>query len=134
MALLTHYKVITVTHHQLNVNEIGHFFLRGESKDEKSLNLKHIQERYNINDCMYLETCNRVTFIMYANDFDCNNQLSQFFKSVNPQLEEQTLANIRNFVSVYEGEAAIKHVFELTSSMDSLVVGEREIFRQFREA
>ncbi len=134
MALLTHYKVITVTHHHLNVNEIGHFFLRGESKDEKSENLRRIQEMYKMSDCMYLETCNRVTFIMYADDFDCHSQLSSFFMAVNPNLEAQTLANIRNFVSVYEGEAAIKHVFELTSSMDSLVVGEREIFRQFREA
>jgi len=33
-----------------------------------------------------------------------------------------------------EGEDAINHVFELASSMDSLVIGEREIFRQYKES
>ena len=134
MALLSNYKVITVTHHQLNVNDIGHFFVRGEDKASKSERIDLLKETFDIQECIYLETCNRVTFVLYSSTFNCRTQLADFFNVVNPDLKDGSLSNILKFVSHYEGESAIKHVFELASSMDSLVVGEREIFRQFRES
>jgi len=53
---------------------------------------------------------------------------------VNPGLNAAQLKKISKFVDVYHGSKAVNHLFEVASSMDSLVVGEREIFRQFREA
>lgn len=57
-----------------------------------------------------------------------------FFQKTSPKLSEQHLNQIGKFVSDYQGTAAVNHLFELASSVDSLVVGEREIFRQFRNA
>lgn len=135
MALLSNYKVVTVTHHNLNVNEIGHFFLRTTDQPEgRNQQISVVKEKFGLEECLYLETCNRVAYVFIkAGQLD-KDFLSAFFQEVNPQLETQTLASIDKFVSALEGEAAIQHVFELASSMDSLVVGEREIFRQFREA
>jgi len=135
MSLFSNYKVVTVTHHNLNVNEIGHFFLqKSDSKKGQLERLKALKSTFHLDECLYLETCNRVTFLLYCGSELTTTFLQEFFKQVNPQLEEKTLSNIQKFVSTYEGEAAIKHVFEMASSMDSLVVGEREIFRQFRTA
>lgn len=134
MALLSSYKVITVTHHNLNVNEIGHFFLRKQDNQDRGQSLSALKAQFDIEECLYLETCNRVAFVFYKPGNLSNQFLGKFFKVVNPQLEQKTLSNIDKFVSAMEGEQAIQHIFELASSMDSLVVGEREIFRQFREA
>ena len=134
MALLDNYKVITVTHHNVNVGDIGNFYIQcneGESAYDK---LKSLAPSFKYSESIYLETCNRVCYILFG-DFELNKTfLSEFFKAVNPSLSEVTLTSINKYVSVYEGEEAIKHVYELASSMDSLVVGEREIFRQLRKA
>ncbi len=132
MSSLSEYKVITVTHHNINVNDIGHFFLRKSDSPEAST--RAIKEFFGIQEFLYLETCNRVTYLMYSELEMDEAFLETFFSKVNPELEEKTVKNISKFVSTYEGEAALKHVFELASSMDSLVVGEREIFRQYRKA
>ena len=134
MSLTSNYKVITVTHHNINVNEIGHFYLNVGDDDRVNKGISLLKSQFNIQECQYLETCNRVTYILYA-DLDIDNKfLADFFETINPNLKTETLQSISKFVSVYEGDKAIKHVFELASSMDSLVVGEREIFRQYRNA
>jgi len=135
MALLSKYKVVTITHRNLNVNDIGHFFLRKNetgSSHKQQINL--LKDTFQIQECLYLETCNRVTFLFYADVQLSQDFLSAFFKLVNPDLEILTLENINKFVTVYEGQDAVQHIFEMASSMDSLVVGEREIFRQLRKA
>jgi len=134
MAFLSQYKVITVTHHQLNVNELGHFYIKGDDQAEKSDRLHEIQKNFGISEALYLETCNRVTYILYSEQGHNDEFLKKFFLAVNPALENDTMGKLHNFVSTYEGDAAVRHVFELASSMDSLVVGEREIFRQLRQA
>ncbi len=135
MSLLSNYKVLTITHHNLNVNEISHFFLR-KNNDQSSQNekLQDLKQSFKLEECLYLETCNRVTFLLFTEVVINTDFLRSFFLQVNPELAATTLYSIEKFVSVYEGESAVKHIFEMASSMDSLVIGEREIFRQFRTA
>ena len=134
MNLLDNFKVLTITHHNLNVDEIGHFVVHHEGSEDLKNKLHNIREKAHLEEMMYLTTCNRVSFICYGNeDFD-NDFVSHFFKLVNPDLSDEMLVKLHKFVDVYEGSKAINHLFEVASSMDSLVVGEREIFRQFRES
>lgn len=134
MALLDNYKVITVTHHNVNVGDIGNFYIHCENEQSPYEKLKQLAPSFEYTESIYLETCNRVCYILFG-DFDLNKTfLGKFFKAINPSLEDSTLDSINKYVSIYEGESAINHVYELASSMDSLVVGEREIFRQLRKA
>jgi glutamyl-tRNA reductase len=132
MSLIDNYKVITVTHHNLNISEIGNFYVKVEEQENPYIRLKKVNANFQIQECVYLETCNRVCYIFFGNLEMTNEFLKDFFNKINPSLDQTTLNGINSFVDVYEGECAIKHVFELASSMDSLVVGEREIFRQLR--
>ena len=135
MSLLSNYKVLTITHHNLNVNEISHFFLqKNDDQNSQSEKLQKLKDSFQIEECLYLETCNRVTFLLFSDVVVNTEFLRAFFLKVNPKLAATTLYSIEKFVSVYEGESAVRHVFEMASSMDSLVIGEREIFRQFRVA
>jgi len=130
MSLIESYKVITVTHHNLDVQEIGSFYIQNEDKNSVIAGLKL---KYNIDEFLYLETCNRVSYVLYTGLEIDQNFLDSFFYDINPQLKDVS-GSVQKFVSIYEGESAVKHVFEMASSMDSMVVGEREIFSQFRSA
>ena len=132
--MLDNYKVLTITHHNLNVDEIGNFVIHYDNKDQLKTKLSELKANTKLDELIYLSTCNRVSFICYSNaefDFD---YVKNFFSHVNPDLEEEKLKKISKFVDVYHGSKAVNHIYEVASSMDSLVVGEREIFRQFRES
>jgi len=47
---------------------------------------------------------------------------------------EKLAHDISKVADYHQGAECIKHIFEVASSLQSLVIGEREIFRQFREA
>lgn len=134
MSLLDNFKVLTITHHNLNINEIGNFYIKPPHTSNKSLFLKALKDKFSFSEFIYLETCNRVSYIFYA-DLEIDEQfIAEFFNTVNSDLQKMPSDVLQNFITVFEGEKAIQHVFELASSMDSLVVGEREIFKQFRTA
>jgi len=134
MNMLDNYKILTITHHNLNVDEIGHFVIHHEDRNDLKGKLHHLCQKVHLDELIYLSTCNRVSFICYSNEEFDLEYIKRFFRVVNPKLDEDKLKKINNFVDIYQGSKAVNHIFEVASSMDSLVVGEREIFRQFREA
>lgn len=134
MKLLEDYKVITITHHNLNVDELGYFVVKHENKEELKSRLDTLMHKLQLRELVYLSTCNRVSFIYISEQDISGEYLRTFFKCVNPAISESHLQKIDKFVSTYQGLQAVNHVYEVAASMDSLVVGEREIFRQLREA
>ena len=134
MSLIDQYKVITVTHHNLDIADIGNFYVHVKAQSNQEEALRALKEEMAFDELMYLETCNRVCFIVYCPRTLDSDFLRYFFETVNPNLAKETLDHIHSFAELYQGESAIKHVFEMASSMDSLVIGEREIFRQFRSS
>lgn len=134
MKLLEDYKVITITHHNLNVDELGHFVVKHDNKADLKSKLELLKQELQISELVYLSTCNRVSFIFVGEADLTKEYLKQFFTIVNPELKAETLQKIDKYVSTYAGLPAVNHIYEVASSMDSLVVGEREIFRQLRNA
>jgi len=132
--MLDNYKILTITHHNLNVDEIGNFVVHHGSKEDLKAKLTQLKASTNVEELIYLSTCNRVSFICYSNEEFDLDYVKAFFRVVNPDLGEDKLKKISKFVDVYSGSKAVSHLYEVAASMDSLVVGEREIFRQFREA
>ncbi len=51
-----------------------------------------------------------------------------------PDLASATIAKTAAAMQLLHGVAAVRHLLEVAASMDSLVVGEREIIRQLRES
>lgn len=134
MRLLDDYKVLTITHHNINVDELGYFVIKQNSDEELQHKLDELKSAMQIEELIYLATCNRVSYIFTAATELSTEFVQQFFTAVNPDLKKETSTKIEKFVSTYEGLQAVNHVMEVASSMDSLVVGEREIFRQLRQA
>ncbi len=132
--MIDNFHIITLTHQTIKVDQIGHFVVKHQSKDDLRDKLTQVKDEYNINEIVYLSTCNRVSYILYSEAELNENFLKKFFHSINVELSEDRLNKLTNFVRLYSGIKAINHLFELSASIDSLVVGEREIFRQYREA
>ena len=126
--MLNSLHIIAFTHRAFNFDEIGLFHLEDSSRI-KSLN--KLKSDLNVDELMYLSTCNRVEFIINSNlKIDAKFLeilISNFISS----------KNIKYFVNktaVFSGKNAVHHLFSVASSIDSLVVGEREIITQVRKA
>lgn len=104
---------------------------RAEQKDER---LEALRSHFHLNEIMYLSTCNRVTYFFSSETPVTKEFVSAFFLYINPLLPEEQYLNLHNTVQVFVAEQAIQHLVELAASIDSMVVGEREIIRQLREA
>jgi len=74
-------------------------------------------------------TCNRVIYLYKSASALNLPFLTAFFHTVNPTLSPDYVQRI---ITAYEGKEAINHIYEVAASIDSLVVGEREILRQIR--
>ena len=60
--------------------------------------------------------------------------LIQFFKAFNPLWNDEEVNNALSLADIFNGEDAVNHLFKVASSLDSLVIGEREIITQVRKA
>jgi len=129
------YKVFTITHRNTNLNDIGHFVLsENESDSVLKERLFQIKNLMGMRELMYLATCNRVMFF-FTSDDNADGQFypSKFISSVYAHLSTEIQEIAHKNSLIFEGREAISHLFEVAASMDSMVVGEREILRQLRE-
>lgn len=134
VGVISNYQILSISHQTLDINEIGQFVIKHDNSRELAQRLANLKEKLGIEELLYLSTCNRVCFLMYNEEVVTKDWIRAFFSAVNPQLNDETLGKLDLFVNHYYGEKALSHLFELTSSLDSLVVGEREIYRQFRQS
>ena len=123
------YKILTVTHHNVKLNTLGQYAFSCEDTELPD-HLFSLKEHAEIDEIMYLSTCNRIMYFFYTDQKIDTPFITSFFQHVNTSVDLATLDQ----VSQYEGREALNHLFEVAASMNSLVVGEREILRQLRES
>lgn len=124
-------KLIAFTHKNIDLKEIGRFHLEDELISER---MNALKVGADASEIMYLSTCNRVEFLLITNSEINENWLGNFFRSFNPSWNTTEVAWASSYASVFEGDAALRHLFHVASSLDSLVVGEREIITQVRNS
>ena len=104
------------------------------SEDVQKDRLNTIKQRFSLPELMFLSTCNRVEFQLCTNE-EVNSQfLSDFFKELYPDLSEVQISTLLKSSEQFSGTEAVKHLLRVASSIDSMVVGEREIITQVRNA
>jgi len=129
--MLDSYKILTVTHRKTSLKEIGKFVVKHIDQDDLRTRLHNLQETLGLKELLYLSTCNRTMYFFVTDDhLDVSYQL-RFFQEVNSELN---IKDLEQNLQAFEGEEALRHLYAVAASVDSLVVGEREILRQLREA
>ena len=129
--MLNGYKILTVTHRQTPLHRIGAFVVPHENENHLNTQLASLKKAMQIDELTYLSSCNRVLYFFYTEQPISSSFKFDFFKNIQPSLSEEI---IEQETVLLEGASAIDHLFKVAASIDSLVVGEREILRQLREA
>lgn len=132
--MLSHLKILTVTHKRTNLNEIGNFVIKSNDNTGPQAKLERLKQQFQLDELFYLSTCNRVMYLFVTNHELDESFTSHFFQSINPDLPLATIEQIKDIVYSLEGEDAMEHLLEVAASIDSLVIGERQILGQMREA
>jgi len=125
------FKTIAFTHKTTELKDIGRLHI---GDDEVGQRLTALREKLQLNELLYLSTCNRVEFLMVTAHKADEDFRRAFFHTLFPEWKEAEIEWATGHSRVLEGEAALRHLFYVASSIDSLVVGEREIITQVREA
>ena len=119
------YFLISFNHKNSNVTIREKFAF---SQDKTKTFLKSILNN-NIKEAIYLSTCNRVEVIAYVNNTnEAKNYIFDVFNNLGIKDVDFTKADI------FEQDDAIRHIFDVMSSLDSIVVGETQISGQMKKA
>ena len=87
-----------------------------------------------ISEIQYLSTCNRVE-LMIVDDQELNDtRINEVFSVFDSNWKESEIKWAIDNSEVYVGLDAVLHLFKTASSLDSLVIGEREIITQVRKS
>lgn len=124
-------KVIAFTHKQIDLKELGEFVICNETLDDR---LRSLKEKFDIPEIFYLGTCNRVEFVFCASQSLSPEFVKDFIRTLNFCLPEEKLEDFSKRISVYEDSEALNHLLRISCSLESLVVGEKEILAQVRKA
>lgn len=125
------FSVIAFTFKNLPLDKVGKLHLTPDAQKEVLPELKH---RFGFNELLFLSTCNRVEFFVKTEN-DINATLIQkLVGALVLGLSEDEKRLLSAAAEIYTGEAGVEHVLRLASSLDSLVIGEREIITQVRKA
>ncbi|NJO87458.1 MAG: hypothetical protein HC821_05735 [Lewinella sp.] len=125
--MLQHFHLLTLTYRQSSLKDIGQFVANFDPDGQTETRLHALREELPLEELCYLATCNRVVFFFTTRATVDAAFVSHFLALA--QATEQVEALLH-----YQGTAAVAHLFEVASSVDSLVVGERQILGQLREA
>lgn len=129
--MLNSFHIIAFTHRNLDVSEVGKLHIEADNQFDR---LSFLKESMGLTELMFLSTCNRVEF-----SFCTKNQISQeflekFFKNLYPSFDSEQTNLFAQKAQVFSGLIAVDHILHVASSIDSMIVGEREIITQVRNA
>ena len=122
---------VAFTHRNLSVNEIGELHIMEENQKER---LEQLKEHLGLKELLFLSTCNRVEFIFTTKEPVTTTFLNTFFKELYPDFSKEKFEHFANVGNVFNGMNAVNHSLSVASSLDSMIVGEREIITQVRNA
>lgn len=129
--MLEHFHIIAFTHRNLDVTDVGMLHIEEAGQEER---LKELKDSLQLDELMFLSTCNRVEFI-FCTKQDVEFQfLMNFFQCLYPNFTKEQIGHFAQKGDVFKGIGAVEHILAVASSIDSMVVGEREIITQVRNA
>ena len=95
---------------------------------EESEKLKELIS-FHIRELSFLSTCNRVEFY-FLGDEEGIQEILAFLERIK-DIDSET---IKKYLFTLKGREAVKHIFRVASSLDSMVLGEPQIVGQFKDA
>lgn len=124
-------KILAFTHKQIDLKSLGKLVICEQTLDDR---LKNIQQELDVKEVFYIGTCNRVEFVFTTNREVDREFITHFLTVLNMGLPAEYMDKFIDNVSVYEQVEAFNHLLRTSCSLESLVVGEKQILAQVRRA
>ena len=84
-----------------------------------------------IKEALCLRTCNRIeALVVTENEDDARKSIISYFCSLGDLSQDKIL----NFIYIFKDLDAVRHIFRVASSLDSMVIGEPQILGQIKDA
>lgn len=125
------FKVVAFTHKTTELKDIGRLHIEDQHLADR---LHPLKNSFGVDELLYLSTCNRVEFVLHGHQHLDKTDLHRFFTAFAPTWHPHEVQWAIDHCVTYEGDQALQHLYYVASSIDSLVVGEREIITQVRQA
>ncbi|NLR90772.1 glutamyl-tRNA reductase [Flammeovirga agarivorans] len=118
---------VSIAHHNVAIENREKFKLSTLENERMVLQVKEI---LNLEECIILSTCNR-TEIYYLNNKPLTLELLKLLCTIKCiTYSEQYLPLVKS----YEGDEAIQHIFNVGMGLDSLILGDLQIYGQLKDA
>ena len=93
--------------------------------------LRHLRGLDTVEECAILSTCNRTELYAWSSNAECcRHGLAQFMAASRNLDPDEFMPHLFGA----SGEEAITHLFEVSSGLDSMILGENQILAQVRTA
>lgn len=123
--------ILAFTHRNLDVSKIGLLHIDKSDQPER---LRELKSKLGLNELCFLSTCNRVEFTFIC-EFEWQEEHTyNLLSTLYPNLKNPQILDFSNHVEHYAEYNAVDHALAVASSIDSMIVGEREIITQVRTA
>ncbi len=101
------------------------------TKEEAVAVLEGLQKCPDINEVMLISTCNRVEVLLTtSNTVNAVNSVKTYIS----EFKKIPISKFEDAFYMHDGEEAVRHIFRVASSLDSMMVGEPQILGQIKDA
>ena len=126
MEIINKYNVLALNHKVTDLKNIGNFTT---NRDVQATVLKKLYSVDGVEEVLYISTCNRVE-VWYFGTQDINDE--EIKNTIYQGTCFGELHRLKNDFVKFEGDIALLHMVNVACSLNSIVIGEREIFGQLR--
>jgi glutamyl-tRNA reductase len=96
--------------------------------------LARLVQRPELEEAMFLSTCNRVEVVALAKGKNIADASLAIREALREQIGASSVDELSEYLYEENGDAAIRHIFRVAASLDSMVLGEPQILGQVKEA
>jgi glutamyl-tRNA reductase len=101
------------------------------TEDESETAIRELALNAHIQEVLLFSTCNRVeVLVVTANKAEAIDATKNYIAEANKIPRQE----FEDSLYLYEGDEAVRHIFRVASSLDSMVVGEPQILGQVKQA
>jgi glutamyl-tRNA reductase len=101
------------------------------SSEDTAKVLQAMHNSAHVDEIVLFSTCNRVEFVLTTQDMP---EAVEAVKDFVAAFKETRRHTFEQALYVYDGDEAVRHIFRVASSLDSMVVGEPQILGQIKES
>ena len=104
------------------------------SETQLTESLQHLRESYHVQEAVILSTCNRVEVYAVANSARTAETPAKTLVEFLSRYHQIGMESLKKWTYLHHNLETIQHLFRVTTSLDSMVVGESQILGQVKSA